>query len=106
MPANSTDAELNGAQKAAVLMLALGEEQSSRLFGMMHEDEIKEVSAAMAQLGSVKAEMVERLCVDFSESMGGMGHLVGSFESTERLLQRVPCGTSSATCTKRCSPTI
>jgi flagellar motor switch protein FliG len=88
MPAKSTDSELNGAQKAAVLMLALGEEQSSRLFGMMHEDEIKEVSAAMAQLGSVKAEMVERLCVDFSESMGGMGHLVGSFESTERLLQR------------------
>ena len=42
----------------------------------------------MAQLGSVKAEMVERLCVDFSESMGGMGHLVGSFESTERLLQK------------------
>ena len=82
------ETELNGAQKAAVLMLALGEEQSSRLFGMMHEDEIKEVSAAMAQLGSVKAEMVERLCVEFGDSMGGMGHLVGSFESTERLLQR------------------
>ena len=79
---------LSGAQKAAVLMLALGEEQSSRLFSMMHEDEIKEVSAAMAQLGSVKAEMVERLCVEFGDSMGGMGHLVGSFESTERLLQR------------------
>ena len=82
------ETDLTGAQKAAVLMLALGEEQSSRLFGMMHEDEIKEVSAAMAQLGSVKAEMVERLCVEFGESMGGMGHLIGSFESTERLLQR------------------
>jgi flagellar motor switch protein FliG len=88
MPSKSNGSELSGAQKAAVLMLALGEEQSARLFGMMHEDEIKEVSAAMAQLGSVKAEMVERLCVDFSESMGGMGHLVGSFESTERLLQK------------------
>jgi flagellar motor switch protein FliG len=88
MPTKTNDSDLSGAQKAAVLMLALGEEQSARLFGMMHEDEIKEVSAAMAQLGSVKAEMVERLCVDFSESMGGMGHLVGSFESTERLLQK------------------
>ena len=29
-------------------MLALGEEQCSRLFGMMHEDEIKEVSSAMS----------------------------------------------------------
>ena len=55
---------------------------------MMHEDEIKEVSSAMAQLGSVKAEMVEHLCIEFGESMGGLGHLVGSFESTERMLQR------------------
>ncbi len=78
----------SGAQKAALLMLALGEEQSSRLFGMMHEDEIKEVSTAMAQLGTVRAEAVEQLCLEFGESMGGMGHLVGSMESTERLLQR------------------
>ena len=81
-------AELSGPQKAAVLMLALGEEQSSRLFGMMHEDEIKDVSSAMAQLGTVRADMVERLCLEFGESMGGMGNLIGSYESTERLLQR------------------
>ena len=53
----SEDSSFTGAQKAAVLMLALGEEQSARLFGMMHEDEIKEVSAAMSQLGSVRAEL-------------------------------------------------
>ncbi len=88
MRAKPDDASLTGPQKAAVLMLALGEEQSSRLFGMMHEDEIKEVSSAMAQLGSVRADMVERLCVEFGESMGGAGNLVGSFESTERMLQR------------------
>ena len=82
------NAAFSGAQKAALLMLALGEEQSSRLFGMMHEDEIKEVSAAMSQLGTVRAEDVEQLCLEFGESMGGMGHLVGSMESTERLLQR------------------
>jgi len=79
---------LNGAQRAAILMLALGEEQSSRLFGLMHEDEIKDISAAMAQLGSVRAEVVERLCVDFVESIGSSGNLIGSYESTERLLQK------------------
>jgi flagellar motor switch protein FliG len=79
---------MNGAQKAAILMLALGEEQSSRLFGLMHEDEIKDISAAMAQLGSIQAEMVERLCVDFVESIGSSGNLIGSYESTERLLQK------------------
>ena len=80
---------LSGPQKAALLMLALGEEQCSRLFGMMHEDEIKEISSAMAQLGSVRAEMVERLCVEFTDNIGGSGHLVGSYESTERLLSKV-----------------
>ena len=79
---------LSGSQKAAILMLALGEEQSGRIFALMQEDEIKEISAAMAQLGSVRAELVERLCTDFSDSLGGIGNLVGSFESTERILQR------------------
>ncbi len=79
---------VNGPQKAAILMLALGEDQCSRLFGMMHEDEIKEISAAMAQLGSVKADLVERLCVEFADNLGGTGNLVGSYESTERLLQK------------------
>ena len=79
---------LSGPQKAAILMMALGEDQCTQLFALMHEDEIKEISSAMAQLGPVRAELVERLCVDFAESMGKTGHLIGSFESTERLLQK------------------
>ncbi len=79
---------ISGAQRAAILMMALGEEQCTRLFGMMHEDEIKDISAAMAQLGAVRAEVVERLCVDFADGMGSAGRLIGSFESTERLLQK------------------
>ncbi|HYE48737.1 MAG TPA: flagellar motor switch protein FliG, partial [Azospirillaceae bacterium] len=35
---------LTGPEKAAVLMLALGEEHASRLFSLMGEDEIKELS--------------------------------------------------------------
>jgi len=77
-----------GAQKAAVLMLAMGEEHCARLFNLMHEDEIKEVSSAMAQLGSIRADLVEQLCQQFTEGMGSTGALVGSFESTERLLQK------------------
>ena len=77
---------LRGAQKAAIVMLALGEEQCGRLFAMMHEDEIRDVSAAMSQLGAVRAEVVERLCNDFMENLGSNGSLVGSFESTESLL--------------------
>jgi len=77
---------LSGPQKAATLMLALGEDHASTLFARMHEDEIRDVSAAMAQLGTVSASHVEELCREFAEQMGQAGSLVGSFESTERML--------------------
>jgi flagellar motor switch protein FliG len=86
MPRPDDSGTMTGPQKAAVLMLALGEEQCARLFSMMHEDEIKEVSGAMAQLGPVRSEVVERLCIEFADQIGGAGNLVGSFENTERLL--------------------
>jgi flagellar motor switch protein FliG len=77
---------MSGVQRAAVLLLGLGEETIGRLFALMHEDEIKEISGAMAQLGRVRSDMVERLCAEFVESFGNSGNLVGSYENTERLL--------------------
>ena len=88
MTAGDAASRLGGSQKAAILMMALGEEQCARLFGLMHEDEIKEISTAMAQLGPVRADLVERLCVEFADNLGQTGNLVGSFESTERLLSK------------------
>jgi flagellar motor switch protein FliG len=77
---------LTGPQKTAVLMLALGEDLAASLFARMHEDEIRDVSAAMSQLGTVTAEAVEAICGEFASAMGETGHLVGSYENTERLL--------------------
>ncbi len=77
---------LTGAQKAAVLMLTLGEENAAKLFAQMHEDEIKEISAAMATLGPVASSVVERLCQEFASQISAAGNLIGSYESTERLL--------------------
>ena len=79
---------MTGPQKAAVLMLALGEEHCAKLFSLMHEDEIKEISTAMAQLGPVRSDMVERLCTEFTEHLGSVGTIVGSFENTERMLMK------------------
>jgi len=88
MPRLTESRGLTGPQKASILMLALGEELAAKILAMMHEDEIKELSSAMAQLGTVRADVVEKLCYEFAESMGNTGNLVGSFESTERLLMR------------------
>lgn len=79
---------LTGPQKAATLMLALGEDHASRLFARMHEDEIRDISAAMANLGPVPANAVEDLCRDFADALGQTGSLMGSWETTERMLLR------------------
>ncbi len=77
---------LTGPQKASILLLSLGEEQSSKIFGMMDDEEIKELSQTMANLGTVDANLVERLFVEFADQISSTGSLVGSFQSTERLL--------------------
>ncbi len=79
-------AALPGIQRAAILLLALGEEQSSRLLGMMEEAEVKEIAAAMANLGAVKSEMIEHLCAEFTDRLGAGADLIGTFGSTERIL--------------------
>ena len=79
---------LTGPQKAAMLMLALGEEQSSALFSGMEDEEIREISQVMANLGSINSETVERLMVEFADQLSSTGSLVGSYDSTERLLTR------------------
>ncbi|HXP76771.1 MAG TPA: flagellar motor switch protein FliG [Stellaceae bacterium] len=80
---------LTGPEKAAMLMLALGEEHTTRLFALMDDEEIKEISQTMANLGTVSSSIVERLFVEFAEHISATGSLVGTYESTERLLVKV-----------------
>jgi flagellar motor switch protein FliG len=80
---------LTGPEKAAILMLSLGDDVASKLFSLMGDDEIKELSQTMANLGSVSSSIVERLFVEFAEQISSTGSLVGTFDSTERLLTKV-----------------
>ncbi|MFN7902628.1 MAG: flagellar motor switch protein FliG [Holosporales bacterium] len=80
---------MSGVDKAAMLFLAIGEEHSAKLFRMMQDDEIKELSQAMASLGIVDAEIVEKLFIEFAENFSTGSTLVGSLQNTERLLSRI-----------------
>lgn len=80
---------LTGPEKAAVFLLAVGEEHCTRLFEYMGEEEIREISQTMANLGKISAGVVEKIFVEFAEQMSTTGSLVGSYESTERLLKKV-----------------
>jgi len=78
-------ARLNGPEKAAIVLLALGEDHTA-IWEALDEEEIKEVSQAMATLGTVSAAVVEELLVEFVSGMSASGAIMGSFEQTQRLL--------------------
>ena len=72
-----TDASrLSGPEKAAVVLLSLGEEHAT-IWQHLDEEEIKEVSQAMAGLGTVSANAVEELLVEFVSGMSGAGAIMG-----------------------------
>jgi flagellar motor switch protein FliG len=76
---------LTGVEKAAVVLLALGEDHVA-LWQAMDEEEIKEISQAMSALGTVSSNVVEELLVEFVSGMSNSGTIMGSFEQTQRLL--------------------
>ena len=76
----------SGAQRAAALLLVLGQEHGGPIWESLSTEEVKELSAAMAQLGRIPATVVEHLLVRFSSEVSSMATLHGSFETTERLL--------------------
>ena len=80
---------MTGAEKAALLLLAVGDDAAARLIGTMEDEEIREISQTMANLGTVTPETVERLFKDFIQQMSSTGSFTGSMESTERLLAKV-----------------
>ena len=79
---------LKGTDRAAVLLLALGEKHGEGIWKRLHEDEIREISLAMSRLGPVSNEMIEELFVDFVTKVSTSGGLAGNFDSTERLLSQ------------------
>jgi len=78
-------AKLGGPEKAAIVLLSLGEDHTA-IWEALDEEEIKEVSQAMATLGNVSASVVEELLVEFVSGMSSSGAIMGSFEQTQRLL--------------------
>jgi flagellar motor switch protein FliG len=81
---------LSGPEKAAVVLLALGEDHAG-VWRQLDEEEIKVISQAMAGLGQVTSGVVEDLLVEFVSGMGG-GAITGSVELTQKLLASIMPG--------------
>ena len=80
--------KLTGPERAAVLMLSLGEQYGAKIFSMLDDDELREISIVMSSLGTIEADSVEQLLLEFVSRMSASGALLGNYDATERLLKQ------------------
>src|SRR5512138_3769539 len=80
---------MSGPEKAALLMLAVGEENAARLFSMMEDDEIRELSQAMANLGTVTSELIEQMLVEFANINTITRYIKDNYDSNDHQLLKV-----------------
>src|SRR6202051_2835018 len=78
---------LPGPKRAAILMLALGEKYGGKVWSLLDDGGGRELSLVMSTLGTVEADVVEDLLLEFVSRMSASGALMGTFDGTERLLQ-------------------
>jgi flagellar motor switch protein FliG len=83
-----TGRQLSGPERAAVLMLALGEQHGGKIWSMLDDDELRQLSVVMSTIGTIDAELVENLLLEFVSRMSASGALMGNYDATERLLQQ------------------
>ena len=80
--------KIPGPKRAAMLMLALGEQYGGKVWSLLDDDEVRELSIVMSTLGTVEADTVENMLLEFVSRMSASGALMGNFDATERLLQQ------------------
>ena len=86
MPApenNST--KITGVQKAAILLVALGDKISGEVMKQLNDDEAKAISKAIARLDKVTPSQTESVLEEFCE-LTGQGGGRGGFDYAKRIL--------------------
>jgi len=78
---------LKGPEKAAIMLLTLGETKAAPLLESLEESEVRMGSRSMASLGSITAELLEELRTRFTAAFAKGGSVVGSAETAERMLR-------------------
>lgn len=86
---SAADLGLTGMQKTAAFFLAIGEDNTAKIMKRLDVDEVREISVAMAQLGTVDAVKIEKIFVEFTEKLVGADGLRGTLDVTERLLGKI-----------------
>lgn len=80
---------LSGVRKAAIVMMALGEEHAAKLFGHLDEYEIEQIAREVASISNVPPEVGEAVLAEFYEMTASVDHIgLGGLPHARRLLQK------------------
>ena len=80
--------KLTSAEKAAVVLLTLGEDLASEIVGQMRPLEVTRIAAAMSRLGRVDAKVVSEVTSEFQDSLLNPAHgIKGDTDTAQRLLR-------------------
>jgi len=81
--------ELTGKQKAAILMISLGSEVSSKVMKSLREDEIEELTMEIANLKRVTAEIKDRVIDEFLQICVAQEYIVtGGIDYAREILEK------------------
>src|SRR6202041_502095 len=81
----STSTKITGPQKAAILLVALGDKVSGEVMKQLNEDEAKAVSKAIARLEKVTPSQPEAVLEEFCQ-LTKQGSARGGFDYAKRVL--------------------
>ncbi len=79
---------VSGVRKAAIALVALGEESAASIFKFLGEHEIESIAREIASLGAVPADLGEQVLLELNSSATGARPALGGVEQARRLLAR------------------
>ncbi|MCZ7527708.1 MAG: flagellar motor switch protein FliG [Acidimicrobiia bacterium] len=80
--------QLNGVQKAAILLMQMGKERSAAVLRQLREAEVSEIMAEVARLESVQPEQVDDILEEFRDRVTARRHVAqGGFDAARELLE-------------------
>ncbi|MBM4251609.1 MAG: hypothetical protein FJ146_06535 [Deltaproteobacteria bacterium] len=83
-----TEVKLSSAEKAAILLLSLGEDVASQIIGHLQPAEVSRIAAAMSRLGQVDGSVVQMVSGEFYQTLVNYRpQLTGTPEAAQRILQ-------------------
>jgi flagellar motor switch protein FliG len=77
---------LQGADRVAAVLMAMGKPAASRLMKHFESDEIKLITRAVAELRPVPPQQIQTLIEDFAVQFASGGNLVGTAAEVEKML--------------------